>query len=347
LIIIHEFGHFAVAKRNGVKVERFAVGFGPKIAGIKKGETEYALCAVPLGGYVKMAGETYDDKPEDKPWEFLSKSPGVRARIILAGPFLNYLGAFVLFSLIFMVGNPELSSKIGEVMEGYPAESAGLLSEDRIVSVNGKEVGLWAELTEIIHKNTEGPVLLGIERSGQLREISVVPKVETRKDVFGVESKIALVGIAPSQDIVVTRYNPFKAVYMGAKRLFLLSFMTLKAIFFMITGRMSLKAVSGPVGIFVLTGKAAELGFIYLLQMMAVLSASLAIFNVLPIPVLDGGHLVFILIEKIRGRKVSPRVQEIATQTGLYILIALMLVVFYSDFMKFGFFEKVKGIFTR
>jgi len=347
LVIIHELGHFLVAKRNGVKVEKFSIGFGPKVFGIKRKDTEYLISAIPLGGYVKMAGDSFEDSLTGQPWEFYSKSPGVRARIILAGPFLNYVLGFVLFSLIFMIGSPMLTSRVGELLEGYPAAEAGIKAGDAIVAIDGVRVEYWEDLTAIIRKKTTGrPVNLLVNRDGGELSVLVAPKIEEKKDIFGNTEKIALIGVKPSQEVINVKYNFIESIYLGAKKLFFLTYMTFKAIFYMLIGRMSVKdSVTGPVGIFVLTGKAAELGIVYLMQMMAVLSSSLAIFNVLPIPVLDGGHLFFIAIEKLRKKAVSPKTQEAATQVGLYLLIALMILVFYSDFVKFGVFEKISNVF--
>ncbi len=336
LIVVHEFGHFIMAKRCGVKVERFSIGFGPKIIGIKKGETEYRISAIPLGGYVKMAGETYQDELEGRDWEFLSKAPGQRFKIIIYGPLLNYILGFLLFSIVFMIGAPTLTNEVGDVMDDYPAQAAGIQRGDRIISIDGKEVGYWHELTEIIHKKLEGRVELIVLRDGTKFQLSLDPEIKEFKDIFGKDVKIAMMGIRASDDLVYIRHNPVESVRMGLSKIFELTALTFKAIWNLVIGRLSLKeSVTGPVGIFVLTAKAAKLGLVYLLHIMAVISTSLAIFNILPIPVLDGGHIIFLIIEKIRRRPLSPKVQETAAQIGLTLLIMLMLFVFYFDIMRF------------
>jgi len=348
LIIAHEFGHFIAAKRSGVKVEKFSLGFGPKLLGLKRGDTEYMICAVPLGGYIKMAGDSFEEKITGQSWEFFSKSPGVRARIIFAGPLLNYILGFLLFCLVFMVGNPMVTSKVGELLDGYPAKAYGIQKGDRIIAIDGKKIDYWENLIDVVHNKTEGEMDLTIKRGDSVLFLKITPKVEEKKDIFGSTRKIALLGVIPSDEVVTVKYDPLSAVYLAAKKVLLLTQMTFKALFYIIIGKMSVKeSVTGPVGIFILTGKAAELGFIYLLQMMAILSTSLAIFNVLPIPVLDGGHMLFIVIEKLRRKAVSPRVQEITNQAGMYVLIGLMFLVFYSDFAKFGIFDKIFGIFKK
>jgi regulator of sigma E protease len=335
LIVIHEFGHFIMARSCGVRVEKFSLGFGPRVVGIKRGDTEYMISAIPLGGYVKLAGESHHDEVKGEPWEFLSKPPGDRFKIIAFGPFLNYVLGFLLFSVVFMMGSPTLTNKVGKVPEGYPAKEAGVMAGDRIVAVDGKEVKYWHELTDIIHKKMEGAVDLDILRKGEIISMTMPPRISEYKDIFGKKTKIAQVGIAPSDELLYIKYHPVESLRMGGKKIIELTGLTFRAIWNLIIGRMRLKeSVTGPVGIFVLTARAARLGPVYLLNIMAIISTSLAIFNVLPIPVLDGGHMIFLAIEKVTRRPVSVKVQEVLTQIGLGVLILLMLFVFYYDIMR-------------
>lgn len=343
LVIIHEFGHFIIAKRQGVKVEKFSFGFGPKLFGIKKGDTEYIVSLVLLGGYVKMAG----DEPacaEGRPYEFLSKSISQRFKIVFFGPLLNYLLGFLLFWFIFFVGSPTVTNKVGALLENYPAKTAGIQKNDRIISVDGRPTKYWEDLTDIIHNKKEGDLILTIERPNpfhrvggmQVLEMKIMPKRKEITDIFGKKRSICLIGIAPSDEVVSVRYGFFKSFFKAGMQIYKLTEITFKSLIFMIAGKMSIKeSVTGPIGIFIITSHAAKLGIIYLLQMMAILSASLAIFNLLPVPVLDGGHILFLLIEKIKGKALSARFQEIATQVGLTLLIALMIFVVYSDFIRF------------
>ncbi|MFH1752710.1 MAG: RIP metalloprotease RseP [Candidatus Omnitrophota bacterium] len=336
LIVVHEFGHFIMAKRCGVKVEKFSLGFGPKIVSIKKGDTEYRISAIPLGGYVKMAGETAQDTLTGQDWEFLSKPAGQRFKIVANGAFLNYILGFLLFSFVFMLGSPTLTNEVGEVLDGYPAKTAGLMAGDKVVSIDGERVENWDELTGMMHNKLDGDVTLNILRDGRERRLVITPKIKETEDIFGKKSRIALVGIAPSQELVFVKYNPAMAFYKGFLKQIDLTVVTCKALWSLVTGRLSLKeSVTGPVGIFLLTTKAAKLGLVYLLHIMAVISTSLAIFNVLPIPVLDGGHLIFLLIEKIRKKPVSEKIQNIATHIGLGLLLLLMVFVFYYDIVRF------------
>jgi len=348
LVLVNEFGHFIVARRLGVRVERFSFGFGPRIFSIKRGETEYLISAIPLGGYVKMAGDEPGEGLKGEKQEFLSRTISERFRIIFAGPLLNYILAFLIFSVIFMFGSPTLTTEVGALLKGYPAESQGLAVGDKIVSIDGKGVKYWEEMTEVIHKHTFGAMRLSIERAGRVSDIQINPMVREMKDIFGNKTRIALVGIAPSQRIESVRYGPLQSLYMGFKKLMQLTYMTYKALWSILVGRLSLKeSMTGPIGIFVITGQAAKMGLVYILHLMGILSASLAIFNILPLPVLDGGHIIFLAIEKLRGRPLSIKAQERITNVGIAFLVLLTVFIFYSDIIKFGIFDKAIKIFKR
>lgn len=348
LVIVHEFGHFIVAKRIGVRVERFSVGFGPEIFGITKGGTRYLISAIPLGGYVKLAGETEADGVKGEKWEYMSRSIGERSRIIFAGPLLNYVLAFFIFSFIFVVGYPTLTSTVGEVLPNFPGEAAGLKTGDRILKANGEDTDYWEDVTRIVHTNKETNMELVIERDGSTMDILVTPKAQDLKTVFGSKKRVGLIGIMPSDEMVYVRYNPVKSVYMGGKKLVMLTYLTYRALWASMTGAISFKdSITGPVGIFYITGQAARMGIVYLLHLMGILSASLAIFNLLPVPVLDGGHILFLAIEKARRKPLSHKLQENITQAGLVLLICMMLFVFYNDFMRYGVFEKLTNLWRK
>lgn len=346
LIIVHEFGHFFVAKKTGVRVEKFSIGFGPRIFGIKKGETEYTVSLIPLGGYVKMAGETYEDDIKGEKWEFLSQPPGRRFNIVIAGPLLNYLLAFLIFGMIFIIGAPVLSAKIGDVLEDYPAKKSGIKAGDRILTVDGRPVKYWEDLTNILHKKFDRDVALSVERGDRQFDITIRTKTKEAKNIFGQNIKIALIGITPSDEILTLRYNPARAFYEGAKKLMILTGLTYKGLWMIITGAMSPKELSGPIGIYVITGKAAQLGFVYFINILAVISFNLALLNLLPLPILDGGHILFLVIEKLRRKPLSMRTQEIITKLGFAFIVLLMVAVSYNDLMKFKVFGKIKGLFT-
>jgi len=348
LVIVHEFGHFIVAKKTGVRVEKFSVGFGPEVFGVTKGGTRYSISLIPLGGYVKLAGETGEEELKGESWEYLSRTVGERAKIIFAGPLLNYILAFFIFSFIFVIGYPTLTTKIGQVISDYPGAAAGVKAGDVILEINGQEVNYWEDVTNSIHTNKEPEIDLLVERGGRLVDLKVAPKSQEVKTIFGSKKRVGLIGIMPSEEIVYVRHNVIKSVYMGGKKLVMLTYITYRALWASFTGVIPFKeSITGPVGIFYITGQAARMGIVYLLHIMGILSASLAIFNLLPVPVLDGGHLLFIAIEKVRRKPVSHRVQENITQVGLALIICMMLFVFYNDFMRFGIFEKIAGLWQK
>jgi len=273
---------------------------------------------------------------------------GERSRIIFAGPLLNYILAFFIFSFVFIIGSPTLTSKVGRVMPGYPGELAGIRQGDRIIKINNKDVNYWEDVTKIVHTNQKPQMELRIERDGKLMDFIIKPKDEEIKTLFGSKRKVMLIGIMPSEEVRHMRYSILKSFYMGGQKLLALSYITYRALWATLTGAIPFKeSVTGPIGIFYITGQAAKLGFVYLLQLMGVLSASLAIFNLLPVPILDGGHILFLAIEKLRRKPLSTKAQEIITQVGLYLLILLMVFIFYNDFMRFGIFGKIVKFFGK
>ncbi|MFH1996176.1 MAG: RIP metalloprotease RseP [Candidatus Omnitrophota bacterium] len=349
LIVAHEFGHFIIARRNGVRVERFSIGFGPKIWGVVAGETEYRLSLFPLGGYVKLSGQDPNDEIKGEPYEYLSKSVGARSRIVAAGPFLNYILGFLIFSFVFMVGSPTLTTEIGELIDGYPARSSGLEVGDSVREIDGAPVSRWEDMADMIHKKTSGdPVVFTVFRDTKTIEIAITPSIRNTKDIFGGKTTIALIGVAPSQNVVMVRYDPITAFYRGGKKVAGLTAMTYRALWSIATGKMSAKeSMAGPIGIFVITGKVAAMGFVHLLHLMGVLSVSLAIFNILPVPVLDGGHLLFLGIEKLMRKPVSVRLQEVTTNIGLSVLIMVMAFFFYNDIVRFNIVDAALRWFGR
>lgn len=348
LVLIHEFGHFITAKKIGVRVEKFSIGFGPKIFSVRRGDTEYLVSSIPLGGYVKLAGDEPGEALKNQKWEFFSRCPFDRFKIIVAGPIFNYILAFLIFSFIFMLGSPTLTTEVGGFLSGYPAETSGLRVGDKVIAVDGKAVKYWEDMTEIIHRHDEGPVRLSLKRDNAGLEMEITPIVRQTKDIFGKPARLSLIGISPSQKIESIRHGFFQSFVMGYNKVVSLTVMTCKALYAVITGRLSVKeSMTGPIGIFVITGQAAKLGLIYILNLMGILSTSLAIFNLLPFPVLDGGHILFLGLEKLMGRPLSNRVQEYIMNFGIAFLILLTVLIFYNDIVKFGIANKVMGIFKR
>lgn len=336
VIISHELGHFLMAKKMGVRVEIFSIGFGPKIWSIKKGETEYTISAIPLGGYVKMAGEEPGEERTGAEWEFYSKPIYKRFNIVVAGSVVNYIIGFLLFCLVFMIGAPVPTSRIGRVLEGYPAEKVGLKENDKIVKIDGEEVKYWEEVLSILHNKKEGNITtLSVNRDGKQLTFVVRGKSEEQKDIFGKPIRVTLIGIAYSDETEYVKYGLFKSIEIGARTTWNITSLTYQSIWGMLTGAVSIKAVGGPIMIATVTGKAARMGIGHLLRISALISISLGIINLLPFPVLDGGYVLFLGIEKLRGRPLDKKVQEVVQKIALILLITFVLVVSWNDVLRF------------
>ena len=428
LIFIHELGHFLVAKRSGVGVLKFSLGFGPKVVGVKRGETEYLLSALPLGGYVKMIGEDPGDaSPEaaDPGRSFSKKSVGTRSLIILAGPLANLILPVAIFWGIFMfvgqsyhlpvVGSPEkespaagagllagdriqavdgrqierwdefetalrssggrslaltvlrdgrtsavrlepraqktrdvfgqeieiwdlglrplVSTRIGQVVPSQVAQQAGIRGGDRIVAVNGNPVGEWDQLAKIIHRSPGTSLSLTIERDGQRQDVQVVPRATKQQGAAG-EEEIGLIGIGPAPETQMRRLNPAAAAWAGVTKTVDLTVLVVTGFVKLIQAKISPSTIGGPILIAQLAGEVAQRGIVELLSFTALLSINLAILNLLPIPILDGGHLLFSFIEWLRGKPVSLRKREIAQQVGMVLLVGLMVFAFYNDIFR-------------
>jgi len=335
LIIVHELGHMLVAKKMGVGVEKFSLGFGKKLFGINRGGTEYIISAFPFGGYVKLVG---DNPLECKgaPEEFFSKSIFKRFLIIAGGPVTNYIFAFLIFTAIFIIGVPTRTTIVGKLLPDYPAAASGIREGDRIFEIEGKKVEYWDDLVAIVRKDVAGePLRFKIERQGKVLGLDIAPKVIKTKNIFKQETRIGMIGIAPREEIVFVKHNLFEAVYLGGERIITLSSLTCKGLWLLVTGGLPVReSVTGPIGIAFLIGKAAKSGVLHLLVLMAHINVALAIFNLLPFPILDGGHIAFLAIEKLRGKPVSPKTQEIVGQVALYALIAFALFVSWNDVTK-------------
>ncbi len=338
LILVHEAGHLVTAKKFGIDVEIFSLGMGKRLFGIKRGGTDYRVSLIPFGGYVKMAGED-PSEASGREGEFASKPVGHRFWVVTSGALTNYIFAFLLFWIIFMIGVPTLSNEIGQILNGYPAEKAGLKIGDKILKIDGEETAYWEDIVKAIkERSAEGAAVLDMEisRDDQTFNAEVAPDIYTVKNIFGQTISRPMIGIAPQSKVLSISYDPLKAMYYGGERLLVLTGMTYKGIWLIITGGMPVKtSVSGPIGIAHLMGQAARLGIVPLLIITAHVSMALAVFNLLPFPVLDGGHIIFLAIEKLRGRPLSIRVQEVVTQAALVLLIAFALFISWQDLVKF------------
>jgi regulator of sigma E protease len=415
LVFVHEFGHFLMAKRAGVRVEKFSLGMGPKIIGYKKGDTEYVLSALPLGGYVKMAGENPDEEPTGAPDEFQSKTVWQRAKIAATGPLTNIVLAFLVMPLVFMVGTySEGPAKVGFVEKGSPAERAGFLAGDVIEEVNGRSISDWTKALSLIAVNPGTDMTVMIDRGGEKKTLTLRPESATElkigmsglipdmpaeignlkpgfpamkagikahdkilavdretiyhwnqfsslvKDSKGKTLVLNLeregkrlevpvtpvqdggryvIGVEPVMHLVFKKYGLIDSLRLGFDKTLEaidLTFITLKKL---LTFSLSIKTLGGPVMIAQMSGQAAAAGLSSFLSLLAMISISLGILNLLPIPVLDGGLILFLVIEAVRKKPVSRKVMEVSQSIGAAVLITLIAVVSYNDIMRM-FFSK-------
>lgn len=337
LIFVHEFGHFLLAKLLGIRVEAFSLGFPPKLFGKKIGETEYRVSVVPLGGYVKLLGENPNDEipPELEPYSFLHRPLWQRFLVVLAGPGFNFLFAVLALWLTFALsGIPYITTQVGSVKPDSPAARAGLQKGDVVQAVSGQPVKRWDDLSRLIREADEKPLTLTVKRGDQVLEVRVVPEKMETTDVFGTKVSAVLIGIAASDQLVMERVGPIRAFHDGAVFTGNISYLTVLSIYKLLAREMPLKTLGGPILIAQVAGQQAELGVSHLVQFMAVLSVNLAILNLLPIPILDGGHLFFFTLEAIRRKPLPLKQREVAQAFGLMLILALMVLVFYQDIVR-------------
>jgi regulator of sigma E protease len=337
LVFVHELGHFMIAKRVGVKVLRFSIGFGRVIFSRHRGETEYAISAMPLGGYVKMLGEDDDEDPAvaaaDPERSFQAQPVRRRAAIALAGPAMNFVFAFVLYAVLFtLVGveMPTSQARLGGVLPGSPAEHAGLKAGDLVRAIDGKPVESWEELSKGIRGSNGQTVELTIERDGASLSLAVTPELKESRTVFGEDAgKAYLIGIGPASEW--SRHGPLASVGMAARHTWMQSVLVARSLGLLFSGRVSPSELGGPIAIAQAAGQQAKAGPTYFLSLLGFLSINLGVLNLLPIPALDGGLLAFLAIEGVLRRPLRPRAREIAQQVGMLLLITLMVFVFYND----------------
>ncbi len=336
LIFVHELGHFLVARWCKVRVLTFAIGFGTTIFSRKRGHTEYALKAVPLGGYVRMFGEDDQEEmsEEDKQASFAHKKIWQRMAIVFAGPLFNMLTAAVIFCGVFLAGVPVLTSQVGDVQDGSAAQVAGLLTDDTITAISGQTITDWEQIRTTVQELGGSTLSVTVQRGDTTETLSITPRQADSQNIFGEPIRVWLLGISPKGATETRHYGPITAIQMGLERTYEITSLTLIGIVKMIQRTIPSDTIGGPILIAQMAGQYAEAGMMSILLFVAVLSVNLGILNLLPIPVLDGGHLVFLTAEAIMRRPVSVRVREVAQQAGLFALLALMAFAFYNDIMR-------------
>lgn len=327
LIIVHELGHFAVARMMGIDVDEFSIGFGPKLISIKpkRNQTRYSLRLIPLGGYVKMAGMEPDD---DRINGFNKKPLKARLAVISAGSLTNFFMAIVFFIIVFsLIGIPIPSNAniIGDIIADSPAARAGLKAGDRIIKVNDVDTPSWDDIATKIHHSDGQKIKLMIERNNRLYIHYVTPQYDPK-------AQISQIGIR--QGIIWKKQSFFRAVSLGMERAFGFSKLIILGILGMITGSISPDEIAGPVGITQMIGDAAREGLGYLMSFTAILGINLAVVNLLPIPALDGSRLLFLCVEGIRGKPIDPQKENIIHLIGFALLMVLFLLITYNDLVR-------------
>lgn len=366
LIFVHEFGHFLVAKLFNVKVEKFSLGFGPKLLGKQIGETEYLVSAFPLGGYVKMfgeggviegekshhpalddgaenaaqgAGEAATDKleltEEEKARSFAHKPPLIRIAIVMAGPVFNLIFAWLAFIVLSMVGVPSITTKVGEVLKDKPAAKAGIQKNDVITAIDGKTIAHWEEVAEAIAASKGKPVEVTVKRDKSDMQFTITPEPHVSKNLFGEAVSSFAIGVASAGEIVTEHFTPIQAIAKGTIQTGKVIQITVMSLVKLAQRVVPLDTLGGPIMIAKMAGETAQAGGSSFLAFMALLSINLGVLNLLPVPVLDGGHLFFFFWELVFRRPVSQKTREYAQRVGLMLLLGLMLLAFYNDIVRY------------
>ncbi|KAB0666210.1 RIP metalloprotease RseP [Oryzomonas japonica] len=366
LIFVHEFGHFLVAKLFNVRVEKFSLGFGPKLAGKKIGETEYLVSAFPLGGYVKMFGEggfieggeshhpaSEDEEEnsaavageaaaasrelteEEKSRSFAHKPPLARIAIVMAGPVFNLVFAWFAFIVLCMLGVPSITPKIGEVLKDKPAAKAGIQKNDVVTAINGKAITHWEEVAEAIAAAKGKPVVVAIKRNAADLQFTILPEPRISKNLFGEKVNGFAIGVASAGEVVTEHFGPLQSVVKGTVQTGKVIEITVMSLVKLAQRVVPLDTLGGPIMIAKMAGETAQAGGSSFLAFMALLSVNLGVLNLLPVPVLDGGHLFFFFWELVFRRPVSQKAREYAQQVGLMLLLGLMALAFYNDIIRY------------
>ncbi|MGE5270598.1 MAG: RIP metalloprotease RseP [Thiohalocapsa sp.] len=357
LVFVHELGHYLIARRNGVRIEVFSIGFGPELFGWwDRAGTRWKFSAIPLGGYVKMFGDSDASSglpiarlgqltPAEREVSFHCKRLGQRAAIVAGGPVANFLFAIVVLALLFMTyGQPYTPAQVGQVLPGSAAEAGGIRAGDTITGIDGENVDRFEDVQQIVRLNPNVPMTVVVRRDGEPVTLHVTPHRVEESDNFG-RHQIGQLGIRGGGSKYIRR-NPASAVAQAAAETWNLSATTLQAMWQMVIGKRTTDELGGPLRIAQLSGEVAQGGFVPLLWFMAVLSVNLGLINLFPVPVLDGGHLLFYAAEAIRGKPLGQRAQEYGFRVGLALVLTLMVFATWNDLVHTGIVDLVKRLVT-
>jgi regulator of sigma E protease len=353
VVFVHELGHFLVARWCGVGIKAFSIGFGPEIVGFTdRHDTRWKISWIPLGGYVKFIDDenvasaggrrTLDQlTPEERARSFQGKSLAQRAAVVAAGPIANFLLAIVIFTAIFGIfGERITAAKVDIVNPGSAAERAGFLPGDRVISIDGTAIETFGEMQRIVAMSPDQPLHFVVDRGGKTVDITVTPELKTITDRFGNTMRMGLLGIqrtAAPEEWTLKRHDPVTAFVMALKETYFVVSRSLGYLYDVVTGRESADQLGGPIRIAQVSGQVATAGFLALLNLCAIISVSIGLINLFPIPMLDGGHLLFYGIEALRGRPLSEGTQEMGFRIGLAFVLMLMIFATWNDLIHLKF----------
>jgi len=355
IVFVHEFGHYWVARRNGVRVETFSVGFGKELFGwTDKAGTRWKFSLIPVGGYVKMFGQSDvgpdDDgtplSPEEQAVSFHHKRLGQKAAIVAAGPIANILFAILIFVITFStIGQAFTPARVSEVNPDSAAAEAGFQPGDLFLEVAGRKVARFEEVQQLVRLHPGLPIIIVVERDGQEVSMQVTPKVEIFTDPLGDEQRIGLIGVRGTER-EFQRHNPIQAVWQAVRETVRLTSLTVTAIGQMFSGERSAKELGGPIRIAQISGSAADAGLASLIFFAAFLSINLGLINILPIPLLDGGHLLFYAYEVVFRRPPHPWIVDFGLKIGLVLVLSLMLFATYNDLVRLPLVQRLVALIT-
>jgi regulator of sigma E protease len=338
LIFFHELGHFMVARGMGMGVSVFSLGFGTRLFGIRRGKTDYRVCAFPLGGYVQLVGESPDaELPEGFTAQesFSRRPPWQRMLVVLAGPVFNFLLAWIIFwGLAWSQGVQEMLPVIGQVTNSSAAEAAGIAPGDRIMDIDGQPIRVWEDLVSRIEANQGNPMLVTVSRDKELIAVHVTPRLQEKRNLFGEIKIVPMLGIAPRGDVESRALGFLDAGIQGGRQIWEVSGLMIMGIIKLVERVIPVSDMGGVILISEMIHKEAQNGLLNLLALTALISINLGILNLLPIPVLDGGHILFFFLETITGKPLSPKIQQAALKVGMALLLMLMVLATFNDILR-------------